>query len=425
MTAEELKASVLEYAMSGALSTDWREVHKRTLSEWQELSLSEICVSMRYGTAKKSLNTGKVAVLRMGNLQYGEIDWTNLAYTNDEEDIKKYLLTPGDVLFNRTNSPELVGKTSIYRGEFPAIYAGYIIKLDYNKRFIIGEYLNFVMNSKREREFCLKVKTNGVCQANINARKIGEFVIPVPPLEEQKYIVSRLKSMLPVIEEYGKAHDALQAVEKALPGKLRASLLQEAISGRLVPQRDDEPAVDIDVEEPDDVPFAIPDKWKWVRLGKVITLISGRDLVASQISSEESEIPYITGGSQIENECLIVNRWTNNACSYSEFGDVLIVCKGSVGKLAINNVGKIHIARQIMALRSDIKIIYTNFLLYYMKIKASSIAKEAKGIIPGISRKDILESVIPLPPLAEQRRIVERLNELLPSVEAMEKLYQQ
>lgn len=86
-----------------------------------------IPISLKYGTAKKSDASGNVVVLRMGNLQQGEIDWSDLAYSNDPDDIEKYKLFPGDVLFNRTNSAALVGKTAIYRGEHPAIYAGYLL----------------------------------------------------------------------------------------------------------------------------------------------------------------------------------------------------------------------------------------------------------------------------------------------------------
>ena len=75
---------------------------------------------------KKSSTEGIVVVIRMGNLQDGEISWDDLAYSNDEEDIEKYKLVLGDVLFNRTNGPALVGKTLIYCGEYPDIYAGYL-----------------------------------------------------------------------------------------------------------------------------------------------------------------------------------------------------------------------------------------------------------------------------------------------------------
>jgi len=97
---------------------------------WIFTTLDKVCASFKYGTSTKSDKEGKVPVLRMGNLQNGEIDWKDLVYTSDINEIKKYNLEPNSVLFNRTNSPELVGKTSIYRDERQAIYAGYLIKIN-------------------------------------------------------------------------------------------------------------------------------------------------------------------------------------------------------------------------------------------------------------------------------------------------------
>lgn len=162
--------AILHKAFIGELTAKWRKENNIDLSSWQEKTIDELCTSLKYGTSKKSKPEGSVVVLRMGNLQNGEIDWSNLMYTDDKDDIEKYLLKKGDVLFNRTNSPELVGKTSIYRGEYPAIYAGYLIKLDYGKD-IIGEYLNYMMNSTKAKHYCYTVKTDGVSQSNINAKK--------------------------------------------------------------------------------------------------------------------------------------------------------------------------------------------------------------------------------------------------------------
>lgn len=162
----------------------------------QSMKINAVCKSLIYGTSKKSSEFGKVIVIRMGNLQNGEIDWTNLAYTDDEEDIEKYTLSAGDILFNRTNSAELVGKTSIYRGGYSAIYAGYLIKLDYDHKILIGDYLNYMLNSPEAKDYCRRVKTDGVNQSNINAKKIGAFEIPIPNIEEQKEIVRILDSLL-------------------------------------------------------------------------------------------------------------------------------------------------------------------------------------------------------------------------------------
>lgn len=231
---EQNKMAILHKAFTGELTVKWRKENNIDLSSWQEKTIDELCTSLKYGTSKKSKLEGSVVVLRMGNLQNGEIDWSNLMYTDDKEDIEKYLLKKGDVLFNRTNSPELVGKTSIYRGEYPAIYAGYLIKLDYGKD-IIGEYLNYMMNSTKAKHYCYTVKTDGVSQSNINAKKIGAFEIPVPTIEEQQEIVNILDKLL---AKYNKIKNLEQQLEKI--ELLKKAILAKAFRGELGTNNPDE-----------------------------------------------------------------------------------------------------------------------------------------------------------------------------------------
>lgn len=239
---ETRKAAILHKAFTGELTANWRKQYGVSMDSWEEKCVSEICKNLKYGTSKKSKLNGLVAVIRMGNLQNGEIDWNNLAYTDDEEDIKKYSLKKGDVLFNRTNSPELVGKTAIYRGEFPAIYAGYLIKLDYNENIINGEYFNYLMNSIRAKEYCQLVKTDGVSQSNINAKKIGAFQIPVPKLEEQTEIVRIIDGL------FAKEQQAKELAENALAKieLIKKAILARAFRGELGTNNPaDEPAVEL------------------------------------------------------------------------------------------------------------------------------------------------------------------------------------
>jgi type I restriction enzyme S subunit len=182
------RAAILHRAFTGELTAKWRRENDVDDGTWKEKPLSDLCDSFQYGTSKKSEKDGDVAVLRMGNLQKGEIYWKDLAYTTDEGDIRKYSLKTGDVLFNRTNSPEHVGKTSVYREEVPAIFAGYLIRINY-KEELNGYYLNYVMNSQRAREYCSQVKSDGVNQSNINAKKLAAFTIPHCSLPEQQEIV--------------------------------------------------------------------------------------------------------------------------------------------------------------------------------------------------------------------------------------------
>lgn len=241
---EQNKMAILHKAFSGELTAKWREENNIDLSSWQKKSIAELCKSLKYGTAKKSSKTGSVAVLRMGNLQHGEIDWSDLVYTDDEEDIKKYSLSAGDVLFNRTNgSADLVGKTSIYRGEYPAIYAGYLIKLDYGKE-LVGEYLNYIMNSKMARNYCLHVKNSGASQFNINAKKIGAFVIPVPTIEEQQEIVNILDK---VFIKYDKIRALQTQIDKI--ELLKKSILAKAFRGELGTNNPNEESAEVLLRE--------------------------------------------------------------------------------------------------------------------------------------------------------------------------------
>lgn len=159
---------------------------------WPIMSIASITSELQYGTAEKSLPAGKVAVLRMGNIKDGLIDWSDLVYSNNEADIEKYSLQPNDVLFNRTNSPEHVGKVALYRGEQPAIFAGYLIRMKYKPEIINPAYLSYVMNGAKVREYGFSVMSKSINQANIGGGTLAKYMIPVPPLSEQKKIVAEV-----------------------------------------------------------------------------------------------------------------------------------------------------------------------------------------------------------------------------------------
>jgi type I restriction enzyme S subunit len=177
----------------------------------------------------------------MGNLQGGKLDWTDLVYSSDKTEIEKYLLEAGDVLFNRTNSPELVGKTSIYRGERQSIFAGYLIRIKGSER-LNSEYLNILLNSPHARDYCWQVKTDGVSQSNINAKKIQAYEFELPTIQEQTEIVRRVESLFALADTVEKQYLAA----KQRLDRLSQSLLAKAFRGELVPQDpNDEPAAEL------------------------------------------------------------------------------------------------------------------------------------------------------------------------------------
>ncbi len=162
--------------------------------------------------------------------------------------------------------------------------------------------------------------------------------------------------------------------------------------------------VDKSIIKIDDITlYEIPEKWVYTRLGNIINLLSGRDLTPSDYNDKNIGIPYITGASNISNNKLIINRWTTKPVVISDKGDLLITCKGTIGTMAYNSEEQIHIARQIMAISSD--YVELDYIKMFLELYTTALQSKAKSMIPGISREDIEQAMIPLPPINEQRRI--------------------
>ncbi|MDD4849341.1 MAG: restriction endonuclease subunit S [Gemmiger sp.] len=161
----------------------------------------------------------------------------------------------------------------------------------------------------------------------------------------------------------------------------------------------------------EEIPFELPANWMFVRLKSIWQLLSGRDLAPSEYNSSNDGIPYITGASNFSNGSVIINRWTTSPQVISETGDLLLTCKGTVGEIAFNDFGNAHIARQIMAIRNvcNLDSEYMELCIrYYLDLLITN----AKGLIPGISREDILNLILPIPPQKYQTRMVLQMKEI-------------
>ena len=228
--------------------------------------------------------------------------------------------------------------------------------------------------------------------------------------------------------------------------ELKAAILDLAIRGKLVPQDlNDEPADKllerISVERSrvprdrksvtrgragraslppitdDEKSFDLPKGWAWCRLGEIIDLISGRDLEPTDYNDKGVGLIYVTGPSCLSSSGVLECRWTPVPCVLAMQGDILLVCKGAgYGKIVICDKEKVHIARQIMAIRLCDKI-DTSYVMLLLTQSIDSIKQAGKGLIPGIARDVVLTLKVSLPPLAEQKRIVARIEELMPWVE--------
>ena len=181
---------------------------------YEEKRIQDVSRNTQYGTSNKSKKEGTVAVIRMGNIQNGKIDWSDLVYTDNEDDINKYELKKNDVLFNRTNSPIHVGKTGIYKGEQKAIFAGYLIRINYIAEMIDPDYLCYVMNSEKIRNYGFSVMKKSINQANISGELLKQYRIPVPSMAEQKQIVAEIGKIEREIDEGYSKIESLKALKK-------------------------------------------------------------------------------------------------------------------------------------------------------------------------------------------------------------------
>lgn len=272
------RQAVLKHAFEGRLTEEWREVHKDELEPasvllekiqqergkkknigaihesplqnhlpelpegWVSTRVGNISEMMQYGTSEKAINdTSGIPVLRMGNIQNGKLTYKALKYFPPNWSLfEAFLLKDGDVLFNRTNSAELVGKTAVYKKHHPlAVFASYLIRVKVNSRAYNPDLLAFFINSSYGRQYMASVVSQQVGQANVNSKKLSLMPIPLPPLTEQSKIVEQIEGWFSVADAIEGAIDhSLKHAER-----LRQSILKRAFGGKLVPQDPtDEPA---------------------------------------------------------------------------------------------------------------------------------------------------------------------------------------
>jgi len=390
---------------------------------WIWESVGNLCSTLQYGTSEKSSSEGKIAVLRMGNITHlGELNYDDLVFTSNDDDIAKYTLISRDLLFNRTNSSEWVGKTAIYRGEIPAIYAGYIIR--FRPILLNLEYVNHVMNSGYEKEYCQSVKTDGVNQSNINSQKLAKFLIPIPPLQEQLRIVSKIREIFISIERLEENKLSLKQFIK----QAKSKLLDLAIRGKLVPQdTDDEPASVLlerirnkhdEKKSPSDIsyyPFEIPKSWVWAYGYECFNPMgnkrpTGETFRYIDINSIDNKKHIIT-----EARYLNVSDAPSRASRSIDVGDTLF----SMVRPYLKNIAYIDedyyncIASTGFFVCKPNRMLYPKYLYYLMlsSYVIDGLNNFMKGDnSPSINNINITSFLYPIPPLTEQNRIVGRIE---------------
>ena len=439
MTAEQLKASVLQMAIEGRLVPQLEEEPAVSLDveepddvpfaipeKWKWVRLGEVGSWKAGATPNRTKSeyyiNGTIPWLKTGELTDGFISEVSEYITEKAVNETSVRINPiGSVMVAMYGAT--IGKLGILNISC-ATNQACCACIAYNN-IIENIWLFYYLLSQRSNLIGLGA---GGAQPNISKQKIISYLIPLPPLEEQRRIVARLDEILPLIESYGKAHDALEAVEKALPGKLRASLLQEAISGRLVPQLDEEPAVSLDVEEPDDVPFAIPEKWKWVRIRELVIPCSQKvpdkkfnyiDVASIDNKKHKLGEVKITFPENAPSRARKIVK--NGMVIYSTVRPYLLntcIINGNFSDEIICSTAFVAVeCKNILLNEYFLNVLISPYFCEYVKDIQRGVA------YPAITDKGFYSAPFPLPPLEEQRRIVARLNELLPCVDAMAKLH--
>lgn len=245
--------------------------------------------------------------------------------------------------------------------------------------------MNYVLVLLEYAENIMKIQSTGGVQKFVSLTYLREFMSPLPPIEEQQRIVDRINEIMPKIDEYEKIEKELGVLKKEFPTNMKDALLQAAMQGKLTEQLESDSSVDdllasikkekeeliaqkiikkekplSDIEE-EEIPFDIPENWRWVRMGNVIKLTSGQDLQPDKYSDNNIGIPYLTGASNFQDGELVINRYTSSGTSMAYNGDLLLTCKGTIGEMAFMNIEMAHIARQIMSI-SKIDIINLKYI---------------------------------------------------------------
>ncbi|MBQ9396273.1 MAG: restriction endonuclease subunit S [Proteobacteria bacterium] len=394
---------------------------------WRWCRWGDLSESIQYGYNAPAKETGRIQMLRISDIQNGAVDWESVPFCDiPDNEIDTYLLKSKDILFARTGGT--VGKSYLVENvPIDAIYAGYLIRTRYSDS-LSPKFMKFFMESQLYWEQ-LRNGTIATAQPNCNGKTLAKMLIPLPPLAEQRRIVSKIEELMPLVERYDKAWTRLESLNKKFPQDLKKSILQLAIQGKLVPQIPAEGTGDalykqiqkekhalinagkIKKEKPlpdiseDEMPFDIPDSWRWCRIGDIFTLQAGKNITSEYIHNSYSEDnQYLCyGGNGIRGYVSTYNR----DGSYSIIGRQGALC----GNINYAN-GKFYATEHAVVVEryADVDVNWSGAFLKALNLNQYATATAQ----PGLAVTNINQVLIPLPPLAEQRRIVSKIEELLP-----------
>ena len=477
MTPQELKNSILRLAIQGKLVEQRPE--EGTAEELYQQIQQEKQALIKAGKIKKEKPLPEITEdeipfeipeswkwCRIGsvfNLQAGKNVTSANIYDNASPE-HKYLCYGGNgvrgyvATFNREGFYAIIGRQgalcgniNFANGLFYATEHAVVVDQFANTDVV---WCGYFLRALNLNQYATATAQPGLAVANINT-----VLIPVPPIPEQKRIVAKIEELLPYIDRYEKAWNRLEDFNKRFPADMQKSILQLAIQGKLVEQRPEEgtgeelyrqiqkekqaliKAGKIKKEKPlpeiidDEIPFDIPDSWKWIRLQDIILSISaGKSFRCNEVIPEDQEpgivkVSAVTWGTFREEEsktCISLSDWNEE---YRICEGNFLISRANTKKLVGACVIVERIRKRLMLSDKKLRISFASdvdlqYLLYAMRsdVARAQIESSATGTsdsMKNISQNNIREIILPLPPLAEQKRIVTKLKELLPLYERL------
>ncbi|MDB0961203.1 restriction endonuclease subunit S [Phocaeicola vulgatus] len=405
---------------------------------WEWERWGNISQSIQYGYNAPALEHGAIKMVRISDIQENCVLWDNVPYCQIEEnDIDTYLLKVNDILFARTGGT--VGKSFLVE-EVPekAIYAGYLIRTRYSS-LLNPRYMKSFMESQLYWEQ-LKNGTIATAQPNCNGKTLAKMLLPIPPTKEQDRIVEKLTQLSSFLDNYGLCQDRLNLLNKEIKEQFKKSILQEAIQGKLVPQLTEEGTAQDLLEQ-----IKI-EKLNLVKVGKLkksalatSVIFRGDDnKYYEQIWGEVTEIELpldfpsswslarlnavcqLTDGLKTTGkQCLLDAKYLRGKSSETIVEQGKLVYKGdNIMLVDGENSGEVFIVPQDGYMGSTFKQLwisssmYEPYVLAFIQFYKETLRNSKKGAaIPHLNKKLFYGLIIGIPPLQEQRRIVQKLEQ--------------
>lgn len=320
---------------------------------------------------------------------------------------------------------------------------------------VVSNYLLYLFKTEYFISDGVSSMTGTAGQQRVGSNYVQNFLCPIPPFREQERIICRIQDLLKIIDDLEKDEIKLDNIQKSFPKQMKASILQAAIQGKLTEQLPEDGDArellreiqaeksrlvkegKIKKEKPlseiteDEIPFDIPENWCWVRLGVISKITNGFTPLRSNNNFWNSkDIPWFTikdirkqGRIITYTEQYISNSAINNSERIVPADSVLLCCTASVGEYALTKID-LTTNQQfngITILDGYKTIVSPMYMFFYVQTLSSQLIAEAgKTTFPFLSTKKLANFIIPLPPIAEQKRIVDRLEELVPLCDSLE-----